>query len=128
MRKLSKLALRRLMNGEISEPEAFKIISELQLSQCKKAKQEEVPPIGIKTLHKIHYADGGICFYCNERVVLYESGIEQSYKYIATKDHILPRALGGPNHISNYVLSCQKCNQLKGGNSLIPKKGNEEQC
>jgi hypothetical protein len=32
----------------------------------------------------------------------------------ATRDHFIPLALGGRNHISNIVLSCRPCDQSKG--------------
>lgn len=28
-------------------------------------------------------------------------------------DHVIPRALGGPNHFTNYVIACQPCNLSK---------------
>lgn len=31
----------------------------------------------------------------------------------ATKDHYIPKKLGGPDTMENYVLSCQPCNQFK---------------
>lgn len=33
---------------------------------------------------------------------------------LMTKDHIIPRSLGGKNHISNYQTMCLKCNLEKG--------------
>lgn len=36
---------------------------------------------------------------------------------LMTKDHILPRSLGGKNHIDNYQTMCTICNNAK-GNSL----------
>lgn len=31
-----------------------------------------------------------------------------------TIDHVVPRTLGGPDHIDNYVLCCKTCNSRKG--------------
>jgi len=28
-------------------------------------------------------------------------------------DHVVPRTLGGPHHIDNFVLSCRSCNSKK---------------
>lgn len=39
-----------------------------------------------------------------------EDGIE----VLMTKDHVLPVAQGGPNHIDNYRTMCQRCNCEKG--------------
>jgi len=35
---------------------------------------------------------------------------------LMTKDHILPRVLGGKDHIDNYQPMCQVCNSEKGSN------------
>lgn len=57
---------------------------------------------GIKTIHpsKLTRAERG----------------KRSIKYLlmATKDHIIPRSLDGPNHESNYQLLCRQCNEEKG--------------
>lgn len=31
-----------------------------------------------------------------------------------TKDHIIPKSKGGPNHLSNYQTMCEPCNMHKG--------------
>lgn len=31
-----------------------------------------------------------------------------------TKDHIIPKSLGGPNHPDNYQTACATCNKKKG--------------
>lgn len=30
-----------------------------------------------------------------------------------TRDHIVPRALGGPDYVDNIVTACEPCNQQK---------------
>ena len=42
------------------------------------------------------------CVYCDTDKAYFE------------KDHVIPRARGGSNRISNLVLSCHQCNQAKG--------------
>jgi len=37
---------------------------------------------------------------------------------LMTKDHILPKSLGGANHIDNYQTMCVKCNNAKGNDVL----------
>lgn len=44
---------------------------------------------------------GPECFYCGE---------EFSPKNL-TVEHLVPRAHGGPNHVSNKVLACETCNK-----------------
>ena len=36
----------------------------------------------------------------------------------STLDHVVPVALGGPDHESNVALSCGACNRDKGGKTL----------
>lgn len=44
-----------------------------------------------------------ICFYCDQEMT----------KLKTTKDHIIPRMLGGTNHDKNKVKCCRDCNSLK---------------
>lgn len=37
---------------------------------------------------------------------------------LMTKDHILPRSLGGKNHQSNYQTMCYKCNEAKDNRNI----------
>lgn len=52
--------------------------------------------------------DHGICHYCGCHTTKYDQD------YYPTRDHIVPRSLGGINHMDNYVLACYKCNQKRG--------------
>lgn len=38
-----------------------------------------------------------------------------------TKDHIIPRSMGGPDSPSNYQTMCQRCNMLKSDTFLGPR-------
>lgn len=38
---------------------------------------------------------------------------------LMTKDHIVPKSLGGRNHIDNYQTMCRVCNSAKGNNESI---------
>lgn len=51
------------------------------------------------------------CIYC-EREFVPDSALSK------TKDHIIPKVCGGPNHPINYAASCKSCNEMKGGRSL----------
>ena len=39
---------------------------------------------------------------------------EQGHEILMTKDHIIPKAQGGKNRLSNYQTMCVKCNNKKG--------------
>ena len=43
--------------------------------------------------------------------------LEDGAKVLMTKDHIIPKARGGKNHISNMQTMCQQCNVSKGDKS-----------
>lgn len=44
------------------------------------------------------------CHYCGRRM----------FWYSMTLDHIVPRAVGGPDELSNLLLCCKRCNDRKG--------------
>jgi len=50
---------------------------------------------------------------CNYHLNLYAVD-ENGNEVLMTKDHILPKSLGGPNHIDNYQTMCTICNNAKG--------------
>lgn len=52
-----------------------------------------------------------ICEYCSVPVFI---RVEQTDPQKATVDHIVPRAKGGSDRMSNLKLACQACNSIKG--------------
>lgn len=44
--------------------------------------------------------------------------VKDGLEILMTKDHILPKSLGGKNHIDNYQTMCTICNNAKGNNIL----------
>ena len=52
------------------------------------------------------------CIYC-EREFVPDSPL------MKTKDHIVPKLLGGINHPINYAAACKTCNELKSGKVLL---------
>jgi 5-methylcytosine-specific restriction endonuclease McrA len=48
------------------------------------------------------------CAYCNRRL----------YWESATLDHVIPIGNGGPDHPSNAVLACKRCNERKGNRTV----------
>jgi len=51
----------------------------------------------------------GLCHYCKRRTNRVVGSPLQ-----ATREHVVPRSMGGANNISNYVLACAECNGKRG--------------
>lgn len=51
----------------------------------------------------------GSCFYCSRRMTL-----DPHPELLCTVDHVIPRAEGGFDHMSNYVGACVLCNNARG--------------
>lgn len=45
-------------------------------------------------------------------------GIEDGQLILLTKDHIIPKSKGGPNHMKNYQTLCTICNGIKADQNL----------
>jgi 5-methylcytosine-specific restriction endonuclease McrA len=76
------------------------------LSQAEAERLKRLPIQGLND-HKIHEMlreQNYTCFYC-------VSAIHFANHH---KDHLVPLAMWGPNHIANIVLSCPECNLSKG--------------
>lgn len=65
----------------------------------------------IRTLQE---RDGNDCFYCAETF---------TDALPPTREHLLSRTHGGPDHIANQALACGPCNRLAGHLSLVEKVG-----
>lgn len=52
----------------------------------------------------IRLKSGGRCFYCGASL----------NRETFTRDHVIPRSLGGPTAVANLVSACLTCNQRKG--------------
>ena len=72
--------------------------------------------------------DGWRCHYCNRWF-----GKKSRTGRTTTLDHVIPRALGGPNAAWNQVLACRQCNEEKAdrtyeaftGSDQLPKQCHE---
>lgn len=54
------------------------------------------------------------CCYCHRKF-----GFFGQYNYIAkTKEHVVPKTLGGKNSGLNIIYSCPKCNKWRGNHSF----------
>ena len=65
----------------------------------------------VKTLMRMNNSR---CHYCNSKTSVKDMHGNKPGKRYPTKDHVVPRAFGGPNHIDNYVLACSECNNRRG--------------
>jgi len=52
----------------------------------------------------------GICWICDKRVK----------RTVASRDHIIPKSHGGPNHAANYALAHKICNERRGNDTHLP--------
>lgn len=59
--------------------------------------------------------DGAVCRWCGIDLVV--GGATEQYRppSHATIDHVVPLSAGGSNALSNLVLSCEDCNERRGG-------------
>lgn len=49
---------------------------------------------------------------------LYAIDKNTNKEILMTKDHIIPKSLGGANHLSNYQTCCTNCNRIKSANMI----------
>lgn len=52
----------------------------------------------------------GMCWICTKRVP----------RKLASRDHIIPKSHGGPNHAANYALAHRLCNERRGNTKHLP--------
>lgn len=62
---------------------------------------------------KVWAITGGRCFYCEIELVrgMVVEPADQKRQFHV--DHLVPKILGGPDHIANYVPACHSCNSSK---------------
>ncbi len=60
----------------------------------------------------------GKCFYCDHGLARMPEDLGEHYREFHV-DHIVAKANGGPDHVSNYVPSCHSCNTAKGAKSFV---------
>ncbi len=65
----------------------------------------------------------GLCFHCD--IPLIRNGEAEQLadrSNVFHVDHLVPKSLGGPDHLANYVPSCERCNVSKGTRSYAEFK------
>lgn len=73
-----------------------------------------------RLLHLVFRIQKGKCFYCQKECWLPECGdpltVRKPDKDMASRDHIIPRSMGGTNSNGNVVMACVGCNNKKKNN------------
>lgn len=80
---------------------------------------------GTKKIIQLYNADGKKCFYCGIKTFISDEHPVR-HDNAATIDHVLPKNLGGVDHIDNCVLSCLACNNIKNSHGIAPMTGAKE--
>lgn len=82
---------------------------EMGLAQAAAARMREHPTHSEDVRRQVWEWSGGKCHYCGTEI-----GLQLEFgKATFHIDHIVARANGGPDHVSNYVPACSKCNGAK---------------
>jgi 5-methylcytosine-specific restriction endonuclease McrA len=70
---------------------------------------------------EVFNSTGGLCFYCETQMwdAMFgpTEGMDPSKAFHI--DHIVPKTHGGPDHLSNYIPACARCNMSKGDRSFL---------
>lgn len=75
--------------------------------------RETISPNSVKGVYNLY---NGRCVWCDKKIPLSD----------ASRDHYFPQDKGGPNELSNMVLSCKPCNSAKGNQFPYYDKNGEE--
>lgn len=59
--------------------------------------------------------DGEICHWCHAALDITIEGCLTPSPPRATIDHVIPKSADGNNRLTNLVLSCEPCNNERGG-------------
>lgn len=87
------------------------------LTRALAARHKEHAPAGGLTRASVWAMTDGRCFYCDVELVR-EASFDAPGRLFHI-DHIVARANGGPDHISNYVPACERCNGAKSSKSFV---------
>jgi hypothetical protein len=64
----------------------------------------------LNSVEGVYHTYGGICWICHTKVKRNQ----------ASRDHIIPKSHGGPNHWANYALAHRSCNEKRGNDHILP--------
>lgn len=117
-------ALVELWNAKNEEHKKIQRHAELETKQMKAALDLAQQRLREHALHNSEVREavwaitGGKCFYC-EVELMRCLGEEQDRSRCFHVDHLVAKANGGPDHLSNYVPACETCNISKGSKSYV---------
>jgi hypothetical protein len=70
-----------------------------------------------KQLSRLASRDGRQCHYCRDDMVFpLDKRQPQNIPNAVTRDHIVPRSMGGEYRDHNLILACRRCNEKRGDN------------
>lgn len=78
--------------------------------RCKKKQSERCK----KQLHKLFRQQNGRCYYCQCEMVLDNGYMSRPFPKQATREHKIPKSMGGSDDDENVVAACSACNHKKG--------------
>jgi CRISPR/Cas system Type II protein with McrA/HNH and RuvC-like nuclease domain len=68
-----------------------------------------------RRLVRLYDHQDGRCFYCDCKMYLHHRHPSKTNKKkMATIEHIVPASQGGTTRLSNVVISCNRCNRIRG--------------
>lgn len=65
-------------------------------------------------LDKLYSRHNGLCHYCLTKTSRKKNRQGWQNPATATREHVVPKSLGGPDSLGNYVLACSACNNRRG--------------
>ena len=103
---LARRARRRLRRRGTVEARLarFREISAYMPSSPEELVKGYIDPVFVSEFRFYEWNIRTLCVYCNDRIG----------RGSVTRDHVIPRALGGPNSADNLAPSCAPCNRRKG--------------
>lgn len=87
----------------------IRVNTELEQAKKQLCRQKTHDPLDPEVRKAVHATTDGLCFYCDRPIALNAFEV----------DHIVPKASGGPDHMSNFAPSCKGCNASKNSHNVV---------
>ena len=73
-----------------------------------------------KRLLKLHKQQNRLCLWCGMPTIVYaDRYLKKSRADSASREHIMPKSMGGTMDDFNIAMSCRKCNGERGDNEKL---------